>query len=86
MSIVDYAAIWFVLSKAGGSTYQRLILPGIGWAIMHHISYYFPGYWIHARSLEFSYVHLANSFTANLETVRLLFISKLSSNNIHIVF
>jgi hypothetical protein len=54
---VDVAATWisFKQSSTTSGLFYRLLSLGLGWTLAHHLANYFPGFWIHARSLQFTY-------------------------------
>jgi hypothetical protein len=46
--------IAFKQSSPTSSLFYRLLSVGLGWTVFHHVAYYLPQYWIHARSLQFT--------------------------------
>ena len=57
LGVIDVSVIWFGYKQSSPTSglYVRLLSLGLGWAVGHHVAYYLPGFWIDARSLQFSY-------------------------------
>jgi len=63
---VDVIVMWLGVkqSSATVSQFTRLLSLGVGWTLAHHIAYYLPGYWIHARSLQFTGLSLQDAIVS----------------------